>query len=630
MRRSLILLTVLSILAACDSTYTPQAPDLRGTHEALGLSLQRTAEAQEQIQASATMAAAATDQASRERVTQIAFEITATAVARENAAQDATSTSIARLVAEATADSDRLTKTAYPPTATWQAFETTKQAVDLELAQRRLENQRYSQQFWAWVADYGEITAWVFVVILSVSLIGFLFYAIAFVGLPTWWRKNNTVERKDGGLTFFDYFKGTWSAANVDRHAGAVLELGPDGSKSTGYSPDPGLHMLWMQQQAMIEALRAMAMSGANDFRRPSVKLVEPLIEQAQAPQLAAGQLPSVAPWSIVESWRGPGFSIGVDETLRPVIVNPETTPHLLVAGTSGSGKTRGILLPVVVQALNNGWNVVLVNDRAADFAAVRSHPALSNPSKDNESKVEMVERVAAEVRRRDQVLRDASATTWGRMDRPGAPLMLVVDEIVSFAWSLRSTTPDLARRLWSAIITITSEGRKMAIMFVGATTDPTYRTLGKEGLTMRENCGRVAMKMKNAAQSRAILDEPSAETLGRFEFVAALGFGEQVRGRAFSPEDHQLLHSIRRPVVEELSPLELPEPKVQEENRLADREIEDMILMWRMDGVSYNEICRRLGWAIGGNNLYKVQEIERQAKARADNNNYKDTDNGL
>lgn len=103
-----------------------------------------------------------------------------------------------------------------------------------------------------------------------------------------------------------------------------------------------------------------------------------------------------------------------------------------------------------------------------------------------------------------------------------------------------------------------------MAIMFVGATTDPTYRTLGREGLTVRENCGRVAMKMKNAAQSRAILDEPDAESLDRFEFVAALGFGDQVRGRAFSPDDHQLLHAISRPVIEVLPPLELPEPKAQ------------------------------------------------------------------
>lgn len=61
----------------------------------------------------------------------------------------------------------------------------------------------------------------------------------------------------------------------------------------------------------------------------PASQLVEPEL-----------QLPADAPWFILHyQWRGDGLSLGMDAN-GLLVADPEAHPHLLMAGTSGSGNT--------------------------------------------------------------------------------------------------------------------------------------------------------------------------------------------------------------------------------------------------------------------------------------------------
>jgi hypothetical protein len=102
------------------------------------------------------------------------------------------------------------------------------------------------------------------------------------------------------------------------------------------------------------------------------------------------------------------------------------------------------------------------------------------------------------------------------------------------------SARGDLSGRIWRAAIRVASKGRKMKISMVFGTTDPTYRTLGVNGLTVRDNCGRMIFRLRDTSSSQAALNVSGAEMLGRGQFIAQLE-GSPVKGVAFHPEDEQI-----------------------------------------------------------------------------------------
>ena len=52
-----------------------------------------------------------------------------------------------------------------------------------------------------------------------------------------------------------------------------------------------------------------------------------------------------------------------------------EACPHLLMAGTSGSGKTRFGLRLLITFALASGWQVAIYDRSGLDFLPFQPHP---------------------------------------------------------------------------------------------------------------------------------------------------------------------------------------------------------------------------------------------------------------
>jgi hypothetical protein len=264
--------------------------------------------------------------------------------------------------------------------------------------------------------------------------------------------------------------------------------------------------------------------------------------------------LPEIAPWELLQTWQGQTIPLGVGKA-GPLLLDPLKTPHLLIAATSGAGKTMCGLRPITAAALARGQRVILLNDAGGDFAPLLSHPNLTTTSETPNAVADALESVAAEVERRSAILKAAGVSTWSRLSvhedgRDDASIMVVVDELVALT---TMAAPDVRRRIWAAVIAITSKGRKMGISFVGATTDPTYRTLGKEGLIVRDNCGRVAFRMRDGSTSQAMFDARGAEALAENQFLAMLT-GEMTRGVAFHPSDDELRSFVQSRPVQPLS----------------------------------------------------------------------------
>src|SRR5690606_28600060 len=97
--------------------------------------------------------------------------------------------------------------------------------------------------------------------------------------------------------------------------------------------------------------------------------------DQAQfRPPVDPALPPPDAPWSLFSAWQGHGIPLGLGAT-GMLTINPEDYPHLLMAGMTGSGKTRYGLRPLISSALADGWQVVIYDRSGLDFLPFQVHP---------------------------------------------------------------------------------------------------------------------------------------------------------------------------------------------------------------------------------------------------------------
>ncbi len=252
-------------------------------------------------------------------------------------------------------------------------------------------------------------------------------------------------------------------------------------------------------------------------------------------------QLPTAVSWQRLASFQGDGFAVGLGPQ-DIVTLTMAQTPHMLLAGSSGTGKTRRILRPLIAQALAKGVMVILMNESGADFSPFYNHPNTALIRGDAATYATFLEAVMVEMARRETILRMAQVSEWSRLPaqmRPGPPILIVMDEVLSLALSL---APGEQKAFWALLATYASRTRKLGMGSIGALTDPTYRVLG-HGLTWREQCtARMTFRVAKTAVSRAVLDSGGAENLEEGQFLAMLGTPQLIRGVAPNPTDEELI----------------------------------------------------------------------------------------
>ncbi|MCB8944367.1 MAG: hypothetical protein H6658_11510 [Ardenticatenaceae bacterium] len=250
-------------------------------------------------------------------------------------------------------------------------------------------------------------------------------------------------------------------------------------------------------------------------------------------------QLPLPISWPTLQAHTGNGLVLGMG--LQGVIrLNLAYTPHILLSGSSGAGKTRRALRPMVAQALAQGAVVVLLNESAADFSPFYDHPNAFIMHGQAHTYMQLLQSALGEMARRENILRQARVSEWSRLPdhlRSGPPVLIVIDEVLSLAMLMSSREQ---RQFWGLLATYASRARKLSMGSIGALTDPTYRILGP-GLNWREQCNaRISFRVAKANISRAVLDTDGAESLGEGQFLAMLG-SQLEQGTAANPSDHDL-----------------------------------------------------------------------------------------
>lgn len=204
----------------------------------------------------------------------------------------------------------------------------------------------------------------------------------------------------------------------------------------------------------------------------------------------------------------------GVDNNGHEVVANLQF-PHLLVAGTSGMGKSNflNLLITQLISSHNPQQLNMLMFDMkgGVELGEYEKIPHLLRPVAETiDGCIELLQWLVAEREKRQQQIKSAGfkkLEDWQQSDPQNAipTLFVVFDEIVAMVQKDKST-------VFPALLDILSLGRSAGIHCILATQYPKDSVLPS---SLTSQCdGRIAFRLKNQAQSKVVLDRSGAENL--------------------------------------------------------------------------------------------------------------------
>jgi S-DNA-T family DNA segregation ATPase FtsK/SpoIIIE len=204
---------------------------------------------------------------------------------------------------------------------------------------------------------------------------------------------------------------------------------------------------------------------------------------------------------------------LGKDISGRAVFFDLSEMPHLLVAGTTGSGKSvmlNGLLTSLLLTTDPRQVKMVLIDPKRVELSQFARVPHLITPVvTDVKKAANALAWAVAEMERRYEVLEKIGVrSVEGYNDRADAQIpyvVVVIDELADLMMQAGAKVED-------AIIRLAQKARAVGIHIVVATQRPSVDVI--TGMIKANVPSRIAFAVSSQVDSRVILDSPGAEAL--------------------------------------------------------------------------------------------------------------------
>jgi len=208
---------------------------------------------------------------------------------------------------------------------------------------------------------------------------------------------------------------------------------------------------------------------------------------------------------------------LGKDISGNAVWTDLARMPHLLIAGTTGSGKSgciNTLLTSVLLRATPDDVRMILIDPKRIELNFYESIPHLLTPVVSSPKEASAVlQNVVAEMERRYERLSlirarnlpEANRTFRARGEDPLPYLLVVIDELAD----LMMVSPQAVE---DAIIRLAQKSRAVGIHLVLATQRPSVDVI--TGMIKANVPSRIAFAVSSQTDSRVILDGSGAESL--------------------------------------------------------------------------------------------------------------------
>lgn len=217
-------------------------------------------------------------------------------------------------------------------------------------------------------------------------------------------------------------------------------------------------------------------------------------------------------------------IAVGLDTSGKPVHADLAKLPHLLIAGTTGSGKSVCVNAMIVSMLMRNtpeDVRLILVDPKQVEFVGYNGIPHLVMPVvTDMRQAAAALQWGVTEMDRRYRLfstlgVRDLKGynalADSGAFDNGESPLqhlpsvVIVIDELADLMMVAKKDVE-------ASIVRIAQLGRAAGVHLIIATQSPRADTV--TGLIRANIAARVALRVSKGTESRIILDETGAEKL--------------------------------------------------------------------------------------------------------------------
>ena len=218
---------------------------------------------------------------------------------------------------------------------------------------------------------------------------------------------------------------------------------------------------------------------------------------------------------------------LGADVSGNPVVFDIEKMPHVLVAGTTGSGKSvciNSIIMSILYHAKPNEVKLLLIDPKKVEFKVYKDIPHLccrivSDPKKaagalnsavnEMEKRFELIEEVGV------RNIAGYNEATKNDPEKPYMPrLVIIIDEFADLMMTAKEEVE-------TAVVRIAQKARAAGIHLIIGTQRPSVDVI--TGLIKANIPSRIAFTVMSGIDSRTILDTVGAEKLcGRGDMLYA------------------------------------------------------------------------------------------------------------
>jgi DNA segregation ATPase FtsK/SpoIIIE, S-DNA-T family len=208
---------------------------------------------------------------------------------------------------------------------------------------------------------------------------------------------------------------------------------------------------------------------------------------------------------------------LGKDISGASVWADLARMPHILIAGTTGSGKSGSIntmLCSILLRSTPDDVRMILVDPKRVELNLYESIPHLLTPVVSSpKAAAAVLANVLGEMERRYERMSVARARNLGELNRaltrrgeaPLPYLLVVIDELAD----LMMVSPQAVE---DAVIRLAQKSRAVGVHLVLATQRPSVDVI--TGMIKANVPSRIAFAVSSQTDSRVILDQAGAESL--------------------------------------------------------------------------------------------------------------------
>ena len=223
--------------------------------------------------------------------------------------------------------------------------------------------------------------------------------------------------------------------------------------------------------------------------------------------------------------------SIGKDLNNKEISINLLDTPHLLVAGATGSGKScilNNIISSLALKYNKEYYNTILIDIKQVEFLQFANISQLATPIiTTTEKAIDILNKMCSIMQNRYNILSQNNCRNIEEYNNISNDKMCYYSIVIDELADLFIQSPDIE----TIICRLAQLGRAAGIHLILATQRPDRETI--TGRLKVNIPSRIALSVASLYDSRIILDEVGAEKLtGKGDFILKMSNGEKIRGQ--------------------------------------------------------------------------------------------------